>query len=55
MADSAADFAEAVCRLHEDRALWEQLSQAGVENVRRHFSFEAAADTVRKLLAMASK
>jgi hypothetical protein len=50
VADDADAMAESVCRLYEDEALWERLSQAGMENVRRFFSFEAAADTVRRLL-----
>ncbi|MEJ2534661.1 MAG: glycosyltransferase, partial [Gammaproteobacteria bacterium] len=42
IADEAADFADAVVRLYGDRALWERISEHGIENVRRHFSVEAA-------------
>lgn len=44
VADTAADFAEAVVRAYGDPALWRTLSIGGIENVRRHFSFDAARD-----------
>jgi GT2 family glycosyltransferase len=50
MADGADAMAAAVCRLHEDQALWERISEAGFENVREHFSFEAATETVRGMI-----
>ncbi|HEY0309988.1 MAG TPA: glycosyltransferase, partial [Luteimonas sp.] len=46
----AATFADAIVRLHGDRALWERLSAGGLANVDRHFSMEAARDTVRRVL-----
>jgi GT2 family glycosyltransferase/glycosyltransferase involved in cell wall biosynthesis len=49
VADDAAGFAAQVVRLYRDPALWEQLAQAGLANVRRHFSIDAARDTVRRL------
>jgi GT2 family glycosyltransferase len=49
VADDAAGFAAQVVRLYRDQALWEQLAQAGLANVRRHFSIDAARDTVRRL------
>jgi glycosyltransferase involved in cell wall biosynthesis len=42
IADDAGAFADAVARLHSDQALWNRLSEAGLRNVRRYFSFEAA-------------
>jgi GT2 family glycosyltransferase len=52
VADEAPAMADAVCRLYEDEALWERLSRAGVDNVARHFSFEAARRSVREILAL---
>jgi O-antigen biosynthesis protein len=49
-AESAEAFAAAVVRLYGDRALWERLSANGLENVRRHFSFEAARSALRRVL-----
>ena len=50
VAESAEDYVDAVQRLVQDEALWATLSANGLENVRRHFSFEAAADTLRRSL-----
>jgi glycosyltransferase involved in cell wall biosynthesis len=47
-ADPAA-FADAVVRAYTDEALWTSLSDHGLENVRRHFSFDAARAAVRRL------
>lgn len=44
-------FAAAVVRLHEDEALWNRLSAQGLENVRRHFSVEAAEGSLTAALA----
>ncbi len=49
VADDAEAFAAQIVRLHEDPALWQQLSGAGLENVSRHFSIDSARDTVRTL------
>ncbi|MCD9027460.1 glycosyltransferase family 4 protein [Luteimonas sp. BDR2-5] len=46
IAGSADAFCDAVVRLYQDEALWHALSGAGLENVRRHFSFEAAHATI---------
>ena len=51
VADEAEAFAAAVVRLHEDPALWEQLSAGGLENTRRHFSPAAVRATLHTLLA----
>jgi GT2 family glycosyltransferase/glycosyltransferase involved in cell wall biosynthesis len=50
MADEAEAFANAVVELYEDQQLWEQISAAGLENVQRWFSFEAAKKQVANLL-----
>jgi len=50
VADSAEDFAAAVVRLYGDEALWNRLSLAGQENVRRHFSEDSARDNLKKIL-----
>jgi GT2 family glycosyltransferase len=50
VADRPAEFAEALVRLHEDRALWEKLSAGGLRNVREHFGEDVArAALVRSL------
>ena len=43
-------FADAVLRLYDDRELWETLARHGVENVERHFSFDAAREVLRRVL-----
>src|SRR3546814_543472 len=48
VADDAAAFADAGVRLHEAEALWTTLSRNGLDNVARHFSLDAAHDTVRR-------
>jgi len=42
IADQAAAFAEAVIRAYTDSDLWQKLSDGGVNNIERHFSFVAA-------------
>ncbi len=49
VADDAAGFADAVVRLYGDEALWIRLAANGRENVQRHFSLDAAHDTVRRV------
>ncbi|WP_417474972.1 glycosyltransferase [Luteimonas mephitis] len=49
VADDANAFADAVVRLHEDEALWTTLSRNGLDNVARHFSLDAARETVRQV------
>lgn len=51
VADDPAGFAAAVVRLYQDEALWNRLSAAGLDNVRRHFSFEAARTALDRVLA----
>ena len=49
VADDTEAFADAVVRLHDDAALWRQLSGNGLRNIARHFSMEAARDTVARV------
>ncbi|HZV23572.1 MAG TPA: glycosyltransferase [Luteimonas sp.] len=49
VADDAAGFAQCIVRLYENQSLWERLAQAGLDNVRSHFSLDAARPTVRRL------
>ena len=51
VAGEADSFAEAVLRLLDEDDLWRRLSANGRENVRRHFSPDAARAVVRQLLA----
>ena len=49
VADDPAGFADAVVRAYQDRALWERLAANGLDNITRHFSADAARDTVRRV------
>jgi len=49
VADDAQAFADAVVRLYLDQELWNGLARSGLENVARHFSLDAARETVRKI------
>ena len=50
VAEDASAFIGAVQRLQHDEVLWRQLSEHGRDNVRRHFSAEAAAAVLRRVL-----
>jgi glycosyltransferase involved in cell wall biosynthesis len=50
VADDGAAFVQAVVSLRQSEAIWTSLSERGLENVRRHFSAEAAAATLRRTL-----
>jgi GT2 family glycosyltransferase/glycosyltransferase involved in cell wall biosynthesis len=52
VADGPRAFAEAVARVYRDEALWSRISSAGLENVRRHFSPEAARQAIEETLAL---
>jgi glycosyltransferase involved in cell wall biosynthesis len=52
VADDPRAFAEAIARLYRDEALWNRLSAAGLANVRRHFSPEAARRAIEETFAM---
>lgn len=49
LANDPDAFAAAIVRLHEDDALWLQLSEAGLKNVQSHFSFDAARQALRRV------
>jgi GT2 family glycosyltransferase/glycosyltransferase involved in cell wall biosynthesis len=51
VADAPADFAAAVCRLHEDEGLWHRLAEAGQSHVREFFSFTAVEPRLVAALA----
>lgn len=50
VADDPAAFADAVVRLYRDAALWQRLSDNGLANVERHFSFNAARAALHAML-----
>lgn len=50
LADDGENFAAAILRLHEDGALWLRLSDAALDNIRHHFSFDKARETLRRAL-----
>ena len=49
VAESPQAFADAIVQAYGDQALWTSLSDHGLANVERHFSFDAARAAVRKL------
>jgi len=51
VAEDPAEFAAAVLRAYRDKGLWTQLSDNGLANVERHFSFAAAQRAVQELFA----
>lgn len=51
IAADAAAFAQAVLRLYDDRVLWDKLAGNGIANVERYFSFTAAREALRRILA----
>jgi GT2 family glycosyltransferase/glycosyltransferase involved in cell wall biosynthesis len=51
VADDADAFAQAVLRLYRDPALWQRLSEGGLDNVRRHFSLDAARTAIERVFA----
>ena len=52
IADSPANFADAIVRMHEDPELWQRVSCKGVDNIERYFSFAAAEKELRNALGM---
>jgi glycosyltransferase involved in cell wall biosynthesis len=55
VADDPDAFADAIARLYRDETLWNRLSQAGIANVRRHFSPEAAAEPIGRVFELARR
>jgi O-antigen biosynthesis protein len=52
VADDAEGFADAIVRAYHDEMLWTRLSEAGRENIRRHFSREIARGALSRLIAL---
>ena len=52
VADHPQAFADEVVRAYADEATWIRLSQAGVDNVRRHFSRETAKRALAAVLGV---
>ena len=52
VAETAADFADAIVRLYGDQPLWEKLAAGGRENIRRHFSRDVARSAITRLIAL---
>jgi O-antigen biosynthesis protein len=50
VSDDAADFADAVTRLHEDEELWNKLSKAGLDFAKKIWGAEAAWETLDSIL-----
>jgi GT2 family glycosyltransferase len=50
VADTVVDLAAAILRAYGDATLWKKLSDNGLANVRRHFSFDAARAALQKIL-----
>jgi GT2 family glycosyltransferase len=50
VAETAEDFAAEVIRLYRDENLWNQVSAAGLENVRQYFSVDTARLGLQELL-----
>jgi glycosyltransferase involved in cell wall biosynthesis len=50
LADTAADFAHAARTLYADGPLWNGLSAAAIDNVKRHFSAHLASTILEKVL-----
>lgn len=50
IADTAADFAAAVARIHENAGLWSQLAAAGLHNIETNFSAALAQKQLQTLL-----
>jgi len=50
VAQSEQEFAAQIVRLYQDEQLWNQISTAGLENVRKYFSVETAQLGLQSLL-----
>ena len=50
VADSPSDFAAAIVQGYSDATLWKTLSDNGLANVARHFSFDAARESIKRVL-----
>jgi glycosyltransferase involved in cell wall biosynthesis len=52
IADGAQDFARAIIEAYDNESLWINLSDCGLDNVRRHFSPERAREALRDILSL---
>jgi len=52
VAADAGAFADAVVRVYGDANLWNALCARGLDNVREHFSFDAARAALRRILSL---
>jgi GT2 family glycosyltransferase/glycosyltransferase involved in cell wall biosynthesis len=50
IAESGKGFAEAIAKVYRDAELWRKVSQGGIDNLNAHFSPQAAAPAVRRIL-----
>ena len=50
IADSPETFAHAIIRAYDDEALWNTLSDGGLANLQRNFSFEVAREQIEAIL-----
>lgn len=50
VADAPSEFAARLIQAYRDEALWMQLSDNGLANVERHFSFEAAKQAIKRVI-----
>ena len=50
VADTPSEFATAILRAYGDATLWKKLSDNGLVNVRRYFSFDAAREALLRIL-----
>lgn len=51
IAESPQDFAEKIIRVHENPVLWSNLSQEGIEYVRRNLSRSAGTEIIGRALS----
>ncbi len=52
IADGAQDFARAIIEAYDNESLWINLSDCGLDNVRRHFSPERAREALKDILSL---
>jgi GT2 family glycosyltransferase len=55
IAEQPQAIADAIVRLYRDQALWAELSRNGLDNVRQHYSFEAAGAALARILEPAGQ
>lgn len=55
IAEQPQAIADAIVRLYRDQALWATLSRNGLDNVRQHYSFEAAGEALARILDAAGQ